>query len=125
MRKFKFRAWDRYMKEYVHIQSFDASDGQISTVIDTSGINGDIPGEWDLELCTGLHDKDGNEVYEGDIMSMGDHETSTLCVEWDSEHAGFAFNEPRAYMGLHESTTSYYKIIGNIHENPELLEANQ
>lgn len=61
---------------------------------------------------TGLHDRNGKEIYEGDILFQDDyrHLKPIFSVSWDEEEAGFF------------PFTTGYKIIGNIYENPELLE---
>ena len=79
---------------------------------------------------TGLKDKNGKEIYEGDII--GD-ENIMLQVKYlcDSEHSCFAlFNwvaeRPNdEWWGFEHYTPEYMEVIGNIHENPELLEKEQ
>ena len=78
-----------------------------------------------VDRDTGLKDKDGVEIYEGDILGKGNHkQVITWSVEktwhgmadgYRAYHAGFHFDE--YWFGLDEA-----KIIGNIHQNPELLE---
>ena len=78
---------------------------------------------YDLMQYTGLKDKNGTEIYEGDIIWDAHAEIhgkvtfdeGTFCVEWKThiEH-------------LFEVVSDYYaEVIGNIYENPELLGNNQ
>lgn len=75
----------------------------------------------DIELMqfTGLYDKHRKEVFEGDIVK--DNYGEIGSVEWDSEKLQFFIS---TYDGgcFFDQETRVYEIIGNIHENPELLE---
>lgn len=83
-----------------------------------------------LIQCTGLKDKNGRLIYEGDIIF-----NSCLGLRnqlsWDYEAAAFMFKEIRNRKGfgctgsmyaILQQYGKYCEIIGNIHENPELLE---
>jgi len=77
---------------------------------------------------TGLHDKNGKEIYEGDILKVTDEEDGIIhaLVEWGNEYPAFTLSpsiEDLEYNSLqHATLVCTCEIIGNIYENPELLE---
>lgn len=123
MREIKFRAWDgEQMVSPDYIDRNGAghwSENSIPTMGDT------------LMQFTGLKDKNGKEIYEGDILKWvaGRHWTimggSTKTDRFDTvtyEGFGFCpFIHSDGYGGVTTIDVSNCEVIGNIYENPELL----
>lgn len=79
----------------------------------------------DLELSqyTGLKDKNGREIYEGDIILYKDYQIEYL-IEWEPVLSAIIAVDTsnNSWIFFHEliKDLEYYETIGNIYENPEL-----
>ncbi|MCY7065135.1 YopX family protein [Streptococcus oralis] len=77
-----------------------------------------------LMQSTGLVDKEGTEVFEGDILHHQIQTDYTFIVKYDKDK-GRWYGDGLSHtyrIDITKEFLSYYKIIGNIYENPELLE---
>ena len=158
MREIKFRAWLKEQKKMVHprgeltvyFTEYPASGCEFENVeemaLATSTLKsgGQRYDDWcrcgfeqdEIELMqyTGLKDKNGKEIYEGDIVKVcSDIFGKVECydrpevVKWDEELAGFQpFIECSGQIEItyvNSTKPEHLEVIGNIHENPKLLEA--
>lgn len=128
MREINFRAWlkdDKRMVEVEEIhfrhQLIEYYDGNY----DDCWLEKDFD-KIELMQYTGLKDKNGKEIYEGDILLVangsinGDIMFSKRVVKWFEEKRGYNIhNFDNVYKPTH-----YYEVIGNVWENRELLEEN-
>lgn len=144
MRQIKFRVWDRKEKKMFNVLEikfhydplrFDEFkqvflDGRWS-------VNGCKPWDFqwrdkdDVELMqfTGLHDKNGKEIYEGDFIG-GIYESLYVgwcdkCASFQLLSAGYCFGCEGDINWLEFVNDETKEIIGNIYENPELLEGGK
>ena len=126
----KFRAYDGGSLNRMYQPDEVMVGGGNIWIIDEDSVAGDWIVNNDLHLMqsTGLVDKNGKEIFEGDILACKtDDEVINLNIFWDEEHALFMFeskkyNEQEPLAELVENNTYPFEIIGNIYENPELLE---
>lgn len=123
MREIKFRAWNKVFKKmfpvvnlYLEgtdagIEMGDEEKGQITVVAFA---------HLDLMQYTGLKDKNGKEIYEGDVVKYIDASNTVnhLIVKWNESNACFDIGWVRT-----DFASNCGEVIGNIYENSELLEA--
>lgn len=126
----RYRAWDGSSLSRMYSPSEVMVGDSCTWILDEDSwanewiINNDLA----LMQSTGLTDSAGKEIFEGDILNIEtDEENVKVEVSWDSKHALFVFeskkyNEKEALGELFEDNSYPFKIIGNIHTNPELLE---
>ena len=127
MKTIKFRIFNKKIKSYIDIHS---------SAIMIDELN-DLNDNLIVEQFTGLHDKNGKEIYTGDILQLKKLDGIVLLYKIFCVKGGFAFNthqddfyKPQIEIYFYESTSdmqnssfiSTLEIIGNIHEDSCLLE---
>lgn len=134
MRELRFRVWIKDEERY-----YDESDEESYMIVpngnvtytsesyeedgvwfnDTTSATNDVV----VEQYTGLKDKNGKEIYEGDIVGYA-YTGCNYIVVYRRYDASFVLeNDDREEaIHFHYDRQSDYEVAGNIHENPELLE---
>ncbi len=152
--RFKFRVWDKENREMIPCQD-DINPKKEGCYVETVGpeevkihtYHYDNTGEliydpeyyygiknYEIMQCTGLKDKDGKLIFEGDILKIDDGE----CVDtgivkfgvYNKTNLGFYIDIPIYYRWARKDVIFYIEdyaieIIGNIHENKELLKVGK
>lgn len=136
MNRFKFRVWDKKSKLMINNIVLDPRpiicykhDDFLQLIADDENYtkilkrNNYDPEDWIFQQFTGLLDKNGKEIYEGDIVKT----SYTIYPIQSVEFSGGMFKLSNLCL---DDTPLYYdadscEIIGNIFENPGLLEKNE
>ena len=132
MRELKFRVWDKANNRYLRRDSTGIDN--LGNIIDFENCDEDdwgvhnvrILGKNDMrfttEQYTGLHDKNGRKIYKGDIVAEHNGDIIGTIVqhpsgEWQIAWVGIFGGVSKLY-----NHRDWCEVIGDIHNNPELLE---
>ena len=128
MREIKFRAWDKKKGQFVTVYNLPI-EGSIADL------------KWSLKpedeniilmQFTGLHDKNGKEIWEGDVVNVTRDLVAKISpaigvIKYFGDHFGISDRVEGHHTSLYDVAYSkcFYwhdvEVLGNIYENPELL----
>lgn len=122
----KYRAWDKTDKEMYLVDEINFNRGEFESIGDgITFLRG--ADEVVLMQSTGLKDKNGKEIFEGDVVTNG---WKRQVVTFGTQEVEEDFGSIRIYRGFNlylgggypNAIMSEFEVVGNIYENPDLLE---
>ena len=133
MKETKFRAWDSINK--IWIDPFKLILMRCGSVQSVESLDGEIYGTHQVFLnqYTGLKDRNGKEIYEGDVVERKEEtcahgvEAANYIVIWSDDDIGFKLKTIYSPIFVKDAAVSVFleddsEIIGNIYENPKLCQ---
>ena len=134
MDRFKFRAWngkqfwfEGEMNGYANYRTSMEKMGDGWKFIRNNRVVASCEHGHILEQCTGQRDAKTTLIYEGDIMKYPDH-SLYFIIRYSNSRAAFELVEilddggTCVYGSMDDMSRRGYRVVGNIHENPELLQ---
>lgn len=127
----RFRAWDKEYKEMVQVDALVFDEQIIKATYKNGNVVKEDLKNYVLMQSTGLRDKNGKEIFEGDILKVTNLSSWLEVVSFNNNKAMFVSKEVKREV---EETPLYdlfntdifeVEIIGNIYTNPELAEVKQ
>lgn len=120
-RVINFRAWDKTYQKMYYNGFYVGSDGELSFDPKVFTVGGYDPLNMEIMQYTGLKDKNGVELCEGDIISNKKYFTKVVSwIDGGFRLSGIGYEEDYE-KSIHINFAKSYDVLGNIYQNPELL----
>lgn len=125
----KFRAWDKVFKEMVQVNALVLDEQVVKVTYKNGNVAKEDMKEYELMQSTGLKDKNGKEIFEGDIITTNaygcivcfgeytyfeDEDTQTTAIGF---YLSFLNVSPATYAPFEKFYWDNCEVIGNIYEN--------
>lgn len=122
MREIKFRAWDKENEKMMKVSSLSLKNKEIA-VRENRTYHFFRMQNLELMQYTGLKDKNGKEIYEGDIVVLNNIENDNMCIV-RYEHSSYRLEGWSLREDLSNVEDRFLEVVGNIYESKNLLEEN-
>lgn len=118
MREIKFRAWDKINKDMFNVESINFQESRVyKDTVSYREFN-----NVDVMQYTGLEDKNGKEIYEGDILFESSEEKYFKVVFENASFIAEVEGDFEEYsLDLIDVVAQGCEVVGNIYENHELI----
>lgn len=121
----RFRAWDKEFKEMVQVDALVFDEQIIKATYKNGNVVKEDLKNYILMQSTGLTDKNGKEIFEGDVVKMAKNVYSEPTYYEVVRHRGGAYRLDSKQYGCELWLRhTDCEIAGNIYKNPELLEVS-
>lgn len=126
--RFRFRAWNTCTKIMKEVSQISFDDKQIAEYApkDKISVHLNFQPHFILMQCTGLRARNGKLIYEGDIVKFSSiYGYGIFEIKWSDELGSFGYEDKETdfcELGRLYQEAAYVEILGNIYENPELLD---
>ena len=129
----KYRVWHHELGRLMSVKYMFFQDSEIEEFELNDALMNDYitayPDEIGLMQSTGLKDKNGKEIFDGDVLEIEDEGEvlGDAKLTWDNEQAVFmieaiSVDDIAPFHEIISDETYSYRVVGNVYENPELLE---
>lgn len=121
----RFRAWDVEFKEMVRVDALILDEQVIKATYKNGNVVKEDAKNYKLMQSTGLKDKNGKEIFEGDII---DYKGRKAVVKWHGSYASFVYMFVDELRSRNQEWDPLYlsyfhfQVVGNKFETPALLE---
>jgi uncharacterized phage protein (TIGR01671 family) len=125
MREMKFRAWSKKEKKFLTVGFSIIGEVTVFDMLKAHQLEIEDLNDIEVQQWTGLKDKNGRDIYEGDVVMRNDYIGQIVFNDGSFKWVGRQVNEKLHHLAYPITTSWYeYTVVNSIFENPEMLDAS-